>query len=130
MLKIVIDSNNLNVDSKYIFSQSFLNKKMEETLSQSISKSTNQIINMEELQKLMVPIIKDVDIFLSYSHDDTIQVQRLASFFIQCGYKVFLDHLFWKDVDKVLDEFNKNTINYLTDHLVTKKPNYLLLLLI
>lgn len=108
MLKIMIDSDKLKISDKYVFQKSDLNKAINDTISELLPKKRDSSINMEDIQKAIVPIVKDIDIFFSYSHDDEKQVKRLATYFINLGYKVFLDCLFWKNIDDSLDEYNKN----------------------
>jgi len=106
MYKIVIDSKKLNIRSEYIFSKSTLNCEIRDKILEFLPSGTDNSINMEDIQKAIVPIVKNIDIFFSYNHDDEIQVKRLAEFFIRKGYRVFLDCLFWKSIDEALDNFN------------------------
>lgn len=116
--KLLIDSE--NIDNSCSLKNSKVNTKSLENLNEYILNSSNGVINMEDLQKEITPIIKDIDVFISYDHADYEKACYLAKCLEHYGYKVFLDSLFWKKIDKIIDLFNKkynknnndNSLNY------------------
>ena len=114
--KLLIDSEKIhNVCS---LKNSKINTRLSENLNEYILNSSNGVINMEELQKKVTPIIKDIDIFISYDHADSKKALYLARQLEHYDYKVFLDSLFWENIDEITDSFNRkynangNSLNY------------------
>ena len=69
-------------------------------------------IKMEEIQKLLTPIISHCEIFISYSHKDENYAFYVANELMKKGKKVFLDKMYWKSIDEALKKYdNKNTRN-------------------
>lgn len=107
MLKIVIDSNNIPIDSKEKFSLPTINYYAGNAVRRLFSRNNGDSINMEDIQREVTPIIKDIDVFFSYDHFDAQRAQKLASYFDDDDYKVFLDSMFWSSVDDLADAFIK-----------------------
>ena len=119
--KLLIDSENIDNSCSLENSKVIkVNNKLSENLNVYILNSSNGVINMEDLQKEITPIIKDIDVFISYDHADCEKACYLAKCLESYGYKVFLDSLFWKNIDEIIDLFNKkynknnngNSLNY------------------
>lgn len=118
LYKLLIDSEKIN--NSWSLENSKVNAKLLENLNDYIFNSSNGVINMEDLQKKVTPIIKNIDVFISYDHADYKKAYYLAKRLESYGYKVFLDSLFWKNIDKIIDLFNKkynknnngNSLNY------------------
>lgn len=105
LYKLLIGSEKIN--NSCSLENSKVNTKLSENLNEYILNSSNGVINMEDLQKEITPIIKDIDVFISYDHADYKKASYLAKYLESEGYKVFLDSLFWKSVDKITDLFNE-----------------------
>lgn len=119
--KLLIDSENIDnscsLENRKVIK---VNEKLSENLYDYILNSSNGVINMEAIQEKVTPIIKNIDVFISYDHADYEKARYLAKCLERYGYKVFLDSLFWKNIDKIIDLFNKkynannngNSLNY------------------
>lgn len=119
--KLLIDSENIDnscsLENRKVIK---VNEKLSENLYDYILSSSNGVINMEAIQEKVTPIIKNIDVFISYDHADYEKACYLAKCLEGYDYKVFLDSLFWKNVDKIIDLFNKkynknnngNSLNY------------------
>lgn len=80
-----------------------LNTKLKSILSE------NEILSMEEIQKLITPVISECDVFISYSHLDEHIAKYIAYELMKIGKKVFLDYLYWGNMDDALKVYdNKN----------------------
>lgn len=80
-----------------------LNKKLKKILIE------NDILSMEEIQKLFTPVISECDVFISYSHKDENIAKYIAYELMKIGKKVFFDYLYWGNMDdalKVYDDKN------------------------
>ncbi|MGI6710909.1 MAG: hypothetical protein ACOX4W_05645 [Bacilli bacterium] len=78
-----------------------LNMKIDEALKSSSK------MPMEKIRKSIVPIVKDCDIFISYSHDDEEIATYVANVLMNNSYKVFIDSFFWKSIDDSQVEFDE-----------------------
>lgn len=105
LYKLFIDSE--NIDSSCSLENSKVNTKLSENLKEYILNSSNGVINMEDLQKQVTPIIKGIDVFISYDHTDYKKAYYLAKRLESERYKVFLDSLFWKNIDEITNLFNE-----------------------
>lgn len=73
---------------------------------------SDKTLDMKSIQNLIAPIIRDCDVFISYSHDDSKIASCVAKELMKYGYNVFIDSLFWDSVDKALVKYNsKNCLN-------------------
>lgn len=70
-----------------------------------ISKSLQEnYINVSEIEKEFFPLI-DAHIFISHSHADISEATKLANFlYSNFGLKCFIDAIFWKNVDDIINE--------------------------
>lgn len=70
-----------------------------------ISKSLQgNYINVSEIETEFFPKI-DAHIFISHSHADISEAQKLANFlYSNFGLKCFIDSVFWKNVDDIINE--------------------------
>jgi len=65
-----------------------------------------EVMNGSKISNVLFPI-DNVDIFISYSHNDEGIAKRLASYLTQDkGLKVFLDYQVWKSSDSFLRKLN------------------------
>lgn len=104
MLKIKIKEENLKKSSTELLLENTMNDKLSTIIRSNILE--NNLWDMEELQKRIVPIIKDCEIFISYSHGDEKLALNLANQLQNKGNKVFIDCYFWKDIDAYLKKYN------------------------
>lgn len=87
-----------------------LNNKLKKILTENV------VLSMEQIQKLITPIIMECDVFISYSHKDEKKAKYIAYELMKTGKKVFFDYLYWGNIDdalKVYDDKNcKKDNNY------------------
>ncbi len=62
----------------------------------------NDVLSMQEIQKLITPIIRECDVFISYSHKDTKIAKHIANELMKTGKTIFLDCLYWGNIDDAL----------------------------
>lgn len=85
-------------------------KKDKEKLKEEVKKifEEDEIINGDKLEKLFFPETeKKYDFFISYSHNDEVIVEKLASYLESKGFKVFLDSKIWGSADYLLELIDK-----------------------
>lgn len=85
MLKLKINAN------KIVGKNTLLKSKISYDKVYKINYKTkhSNILNMEDIQKVFVPIIKNVDVFISYDHKDFRKASIIASILKNEGFKVF-----------------------------------------
>lgn len=64
-------------------------------------------IDYRLLQQAVVPIVKEAEVFISFSHRDEKYAIDVARYLSQY-FKVFIDPLFWGSVDEALKIFDEN----------------------
>lgn len=92
LLTSKIKTNNL---SKKYDKRNDLNASLTQLLMQ-------EEVDMKKIQEKVVPIVKECDVFISYSHSDDGIARFVANELMAEGYKVFVDSLFWGSIDKCL----------------------------
>lgn len=80
-----------------------LNNKLKKILTE------NDVLSMEEIQKLITPVISECDVFISYSHKDENIAKYIAYELMKERKTVFFDYLYWGNIDDALKVYdNKN----------------------
>lgn len=77
-----------------------INKRLDEGLSSSKG------VLIRDIQKMIAPIIRGCDVFISYSHRDNKIAKFVAKALNEAGFKVFIDALFWGSIDKALRNYD------------------------
>lgn len=105
MKKIELKITEKDISNSYDFNQwKLLNNNLNIEIDDALEYSNE--MSMETIRDSIVPIVKNCDIFISYSHDDKKIAEYVASILMDADYKVFIDSLFWKSIDDTLIKYD------------------------
>lgn len=107
MKKYIINIANIHAQPS---SNTFLNDEMKSALKQkmdSIHKSNNSTILMNDIRDAITPILEKCDVFISYSSSDITIVKNMVGYFKSRGVNAFADCLFWNDIEEEIRNYNE-----------------------
>lgn len=108
MYKIAIESSDIREEMYYSHLDAFyVNKNLNDEVLNFTPDPKDYSINMKMIQEAVTPIVKGLDVFISYDHSDELEAKIVATSLMEKGFKVFLDSMFWKSIDKALMDFNR-----------------------